>query len=227
MTPTLIDYLHALYQPGTPGESLVYVEKSSIRRFGVPANLDAYARHIEALDAKHDVCLTVNAVDGKSVRNRGKYARAIECETRAVVALVADVKAAGVEGHNYPPQARILQALHDMPLRVSLIAASGRPDGALQVYWLLLAPFLIESEEDRKCIKRTSKQWQRLLKAKLCPFELDSTFDLVRVLRPIGTTNKQERTPVSALVFQPDRRYRIEEIERYLPATQILEGSTQ
>ena len=91
-------------------------------------------------------------------------------------------------------------------MRTSIIVISGRPDGGLHVYWLLLTPFLIQTEGDRERIKRVSREWQRLLKSKLAPFELDSTFDLVRVLRPIGTTNKKYGSTVSALVFQPDRR---------------------
>ena len=215
--PTLLDYLRALYPPGTPGDLLAYVKEPFIRRFGVAANLDAYARQIEAIDAQHDAYVTINTLDGKSIRGRGTHTRGMESEVVAVVALVADVDAAGKDGHNYPPQARILQALEEMPLRTSIIVISGRPDGGLHVYWLLLTPFLIRSDEDRKRIKRVSEQWQRLLKAKLAPYELDSTFDLVRVLRPIGTTNKKYGSTVSAMVFQPDRRYRIEEFEAHLP----------
>ena len=56
-----------------------------------------------------------------------------------------------------------------------------------------------------------------MLKAKLAPHELDSTFDLVRVLRPIGTTNKKYGSTVSALVFQPDRRFNLQDLEGHLP----------
>ena len=134
-----------------------------------------------------------------------------------MVALVADVDAAGKEGHDYPPQTRILQALENMPLRTSIIVVSGRPDGGLHVYWLLLTPFLIRTDEDRKRIKHVSEQWQRLLKAKLAPYELDCTFDLVRVLRPIGTTNKKYGSTVSALVFQPDRRSNLKTLRPTCP----------
>jgi hypothetical protein len=215
--PTLLDYLRALYSSGTPGDLLAYVKEPFFRRFGVAPNLDAYARHIEALDANYDVYLTVNTLDGMSIRSRGAKTRGLESEVVAVVAFVADVDAVGKEGHDYPPQSFILHALEDMPLRTSIIVISGRPDGGLHVYWLLLTPFLIRTDEDRKRIKRISEQWQHLLKAKLAPYELDSTFDLVRVLRPIGTVNKKYGTLVSAMVFQPDRRYRIEEFEQHLP----------
>ena len=159
MSPTLRDHLDALYPPGTPGELLAYVKQPFTRRFGVPANLDAFGRQIEALDAKHDVYLTVNTLDGKSIRSRGTHTRGTEDEVKAVVALVADVDAAGKDGHNYPPQTRILQALESMPLRTSIIVVSGRPDGGLHVYWLLLDPFIIADgrrpREDQTSFART------------------------------------------------------------------------
>jgi hypothetical protein len=216
--PTIRDYLRALYSAVTTGELLAYSKEPFNRRFGVPTNLDAYARQIEQMDrAGLDVYQTVNPLDGQAIRRRGTHTRGTEEEVKAVVAIVADVDAAGKEGHDYPPQARILQALQEMPLRTSIIVVSGRPDGGLHVYWLLLTPFVIRTDEDRERIKRISREWQRLLKSKLAPYELDSTFDLVRVLRPIDTTNKKYGSTVSALLFEPHRRYRVEEFEAHLP----------
>jgi hypothetical protein len=218
MNPTLRDYLDALYPPGTPGELLAYSKKPFTRRFGVPANLGAYARQIEQMDrAGLDVYQTINALDGQAIRGRGLYARGLETEVVAVVALVADVDAAGKPGHNYPTQTAIVDALADMPLQPSVIVVSGRHEGGLHPYWLLNLPFAIGSDEDRTRIKWVSEQWQRLLRGKLAPFELDSTYDLVRVLRPIGSLNKKYVSKVSALVFQPNRRFNVEDFERYLP----------
>jgi hypothetical protein len=164
------------------------------------------ARQIQNLDAQGlDVYLTVNPLDGRAIRQRGRSTRGTENEVVAVVALVADVDAAGKEGHNYPPQARILQALADMPLPTSIVVVSGRQDGGLHTYWLFREPFVIENDDDRRRIKNLSQCWQRLLKTKLEPYDLDSTFDLVRVLRPIGTTNHKYGSTVSALVFEPGR----------------------
>ena len=129
---------------------LAYVKKPFLRRFGVPADLDAYARHIEALDAKHDVYVTVNTLDGQSIRHRGTHTRGSEEEVKAVVAFVADVDAAGKDGHKYPPQTLIIDALASMPLTASIIVVSGRPDGGLHVYWLLLTPFLVRNDEDQR-----------------------------------------------------------------------------
>jgi hypothetical protein len=215
---TLPQYLAALYPAGTPGDLLAYSKDPFARRFGIAANLDAFARQILALDGQGgDVYLTVNTLDGNAIRRRGSHTRGTEGEVVAVVALVADVDAEK-PGHSYPPQARILQSLDDMPLAPSMIVVSGKADGGLHPYWLLRDPFVIQNDADRTRIKSISERWQRLLKAKLAPFDLDSTFDLVRVLRPIGTTNHKYGTTVSAMLFEPGRRYRVEDFEQHLPA---------
>ncbi|MGA2259625.1 MAG: hypothetical protein ABSG53_33530, partial [Thermoguttaceae bacterium] len=195
---TLHDYLDALYPPGTPGELLAYVKKPFNRRFGVPANLDAYAQQIVQLDAEHDVYLTINTLDGDSIRGRGRYTRGEEGEVVAVVALVADVDAAPKDGHNYPPQSFILDTLASMPLLPTMVVRSGRADGGLHLYWVFDEPLVIHDDDQRRKVKASSKGWQSLLKTKLAPYDLDSTFDLVRVLRPVGTTNKKYGTVVEA-----------------------------
>ena len=131
--------------------------------------------------------------------------------------LVADIDAAGKAGHNYPTQPFILNALAALPLAPSIIVVSGKANGGLHVYWLLATPFVIRIDEDRSRIKGISERWQRLLKAKLAPYDLDSTFDLVRVLRPVGTHNHKYGSVVQVLAFHPERRYSVEDIEAHLP----------
>jgi hypothetical protein len=217
---TTLDYLQALYPSGTPGELLAYCKKPFIRRFGTPGGLERFASEIRKLDAvpRHDMYQTINTLDGDSIRTRGQHGRGKELEVIAVPALVADVDAAPKDGHNYPPQLVILDTLAAMPLTASMVVVSGRRDGGLHVYWFFNKPFVIGRDADRKRIKAVSKGGQGLLKAKLKPYDLDSTFDLVRVLRPIGTTNKKYGTVVQALTFEPNRRYTMADFEWCLPA---------
>jgi hypothetical protein len=218
MKVTLEQYLAALYPPDTPGDVLAYVKKPFVRRITTAANLCGLAGLIRHLDAKgFDVYLTVNTLNGTSIRRRGRATRGTEQEVVSVVAMVADIDAAGKAGHNYPPQPYILDTLAAMPLAPSIVISSGKADGGIHSYWLLNTPFIIHSDEDRGHIKNTSTRWQRLLEAKLAPYDLDSTFDLVRVLRPVGTVNKKYGTTVSCLQFHPERRYSVEEIEAHLP----------
>jgi hypothetical protein len=215
---TLEQYLASLYPPGTPGELLAYVKEPFCRRFGRASNLGWFANEIRRLDGQGlDVYLTVNTLDGRAIRRRGQKTRGTESEVTAVVGLVADIDAAGKSGHDYPPQGRILQALHEMPLVPSIIVRSGRADGGLHVYWLLADPFIVRNDGDRQRIKSISERWQGLLKSKLQPYDLDSTFDLVRVLRPVGTVNHKYNVTVEALDFHPERRYSVEKIEGHLP----------
>ncbi|MEI8375064.1 MAG: AAA family ATPase [Planctomycetota bacterium] len=214
--PTLLDHLHALYPAGTPGECLAYVKSESIRQFGSPDNLEDFARQIEELDAKHDVYLTTNTLDGDSVRSRGEYTRGTEAELAAVVAIVFDVDAKKPK-HNYPTQRQIIDALADMPLAPSIIVVSGKANAGLHPYWLFDKPFIIGSDEDFQRVKNISKRWHALLKEKLAPYDLDSTFSLEHVFRPIGTKNKKYGSTVSALVFEPHRRNSLEDFEHHLP----------
>jgi len=210
-------YLDALYPAGTPGELLAYVKRPFLRRFGQAGDLPRFARRIRQLDAAGlDVYLTVNTLDGQSIRSRGRWTRGEEREVVAVVGLVADADAEK-PGHSYPPQSRILQAVEDMPLRPTMVVLSGKADGGLHLYWLFPSPFVVPEDADRAWIKAMSVGWQRLLKSKLAPYDLDSTFDLVRVLRPVGTTNHKYGVEVRCLIFDPDRRHRPEDFVVHLP----------
>ena len=101
------------------------------------------------LDKSNDVYLTINTLDGKAIETRSPYARGLESEVVAVTAIVADIDAAGKDGHRYPPQSVILDTLADMPLLPSIVVVSGRADGGIHAYWLLDDPVVIRSDEDR------------------------------------------------------------------------------
>jgi len=216
MTLTLDEYLRTLYPAGTPGELLAYVKRPFVRRFGKASDLGRFAHRIRQLDAAGlDVYLTVNTLNGQSIRSRGRWTRGEEREVVAVVGLVADVDAEK-PGHNYPPQSRILRAVEDMPLRPTMVVVSGKADGGLHLYWLFPSPFVVQGDADRAWIKAMSVGWQRLLKGKLAPYDLDSTFDLVRVLRAVGTINHKYGLEVQCLTFDPDRRHRPEDFVVHL-----------
>jgi len=216
MTITTLDHLSVLYPASTPGALLAYVKEPFTRLLGYASGLPSFAKAIAHLDTEHDVYLTVNSLDGRSIQARSPFARGAESEVISVVAFVADVDAEKL-GHSYPPQSFILDALAEMPLPPSIIAISGRSDGGVHAYWLMDSPVVIRDDAHRTKVKSVSRRWQTLLKSELVPYDLDATYDLVRVLRPIGTTNKKYGAVVSALSFAPDRRYTLEDFERHLP----------
>ena len=193
----ILRHLQALYPPGTPGELLAYVKTPFKRIFGRPDDLESFADQIVALDqAGYDTYLTINTLDGAAVRGRGLRARGCEAEVVAVVAIVADIDAAPKPGHDYPTQLEIHKALLEMPRYPSIVVVSGRKNGGLHVYWLLDKPYLIRDQADRHRLKNISRRLQELLRSKLDGREMDSTYDLVRVLRPIGSTNYKYGTVV-------------------------------
>jgi hypothetical protein len=193
----ILRHLQALYPPGTPGELLAYVKKPFKRIFGHPDDLESFADQIVGLDqAGCDTYLTINTLDGAAVRGRGPRARGCEAEVVSVAAIVADIDAGPKPGHDYPTQLEIHKALLEMPRYPSMVVASGRKNGGLHVYWLLDKPYLIRDQADRHRLKNISRRMQELLRSKLDGREMDSTYDLVRVLRPIGSTNHKYGTVV-------------------------------
>ena len=217
-SPGPLDYLTALYRPSTPGALLAYAKLPTFTRLiGYPSGLHKFAERMLELDKAHDVYLTVNTLDSKAIQARGEFARGLETEVAAVVALVADVDAEKPK-HNYPPQSRNPEhaGRHAVPAK----RHRGQRPRRRRLASLLVACRAVHHPHrgDRDRIKRVSKEWQRLLKSKLAPYELDSTFDLVRVLRPIGTTNKKYGSTVSALVFRArPPLYRVKTSSGHLP----------
>ena len=77
----LREFLEILYPPVTRGELLAYVKRPFQRRFGTANNIERFEQKIRKLDAAgFDVYLTVNTLDGPSVRARGSMTRGTEEE---------------------------------------------------------------------------------------------------------------------------------------------------
>ena len=164
-----------------------------------------------------DIYFSVNLIRPESkAAIRQRRGRAKELDVSAVVALVADIDASK-PGRNYPPQQKILSALQAMPLLPSIVNISGKADGGLHAYWLLHEPHATASADARDFVKVRSKAWQDLLRTKLGGYGLDSTHDLSRVLRPAGTTNHKYGSLVQPLIFEPNRRYALDDFEQFIP----------
>lgn len=73
-----------------------------------------------------------------------------------------------------------------MTLPPTLILHSG---GGFQAWWLFVEPWVFGSDEERERAAALVKRWQSLLRIRAAEkkWELDSTHDLARVLRPTGT----------------------------------------
>jgi hypothetical protein len=148
---------------------------------------------------------------------RQRCGRGRESELQSVVALVAEIDTAGSShaGADYPPHTAALEALQRMPLRPSIVNLSGPAGGGLHVYWALQTPVPVVGDRVRAKVKALSKDWQERLRAELSPYRLDSTFDLVRVLRIAGCANHKYENAVTRPLLVNDQRYDLCDFARY------------
>jgi hypothetical protein len=220
-TSLVFQHYRAVYgRAADEDDGLVCLYNGKNSWFCVPRDTETLVRWTEGFDglpSGPDFYHLVNLLDPAAVRGiRERHGRGKESEIRSVVALVADVDA-GKLGRNYPSQELAINALLSMPLKPSIVNLSGRADGGLHAFWLFPAPFRIEGPESLARVKSVSQRWQALLRGKLRPYDLDSTYDQARVLRPAGTTNHKYGTLVRPIIFEPDRRYALGEFESALP----------
>jgi hypothetical protein len=171
----------------------------------------------------------VNLISESAIAQiRERRGRGRERELQSVVAFICDIdtstgthKSAG-----YPTQAGAIHALEKMPLAPSIVNLSGPNDGGLHVYWLLDKPVDISQPEARCFVKVVSQGWQAKLRAILEPAKLDSTFDLVRVLRIAGCLNHKYGVATRPITLRADRRYQLSDIARHVePAKPRLQPS--
>ena len=106
---------------------------------------------------------------------------------------------------NLPPNCEAaLELIEAMPVPPTVIIHSGH---GLQPYWLFSTPWMFAGATERDQAKDLSYSWNaRLIQlAKERGWQMDSVFDLARVLRVPGTLNlKPDCPPVSVRVLQWD-----------------------
>ena len=85
--------------------------------------------------------------------------------------------------------------LAELPFDPTWVVGTG---GGTHIYWLFREPWVLESEEERDRAAAAIRGWQTLAidAAANMGFTVDSTHDLCRVLRPVGTTNTKYNNPV-------------------------------
>jgi hypothetical protein len=103
-----------------------------------------------------------------------------------------------------------------MPLSPSIVNLSGSDDGGFHVYWLLDAPVQVTEPPTRDRLRAISKGWQAKLRSMLHPHRLDSTFDLVRVLRISGCINHKYASAVTRPILFEECRYGPEEFAKHV-----------
>ena len=222
---TLIDrelvsqHLRAVYGRARDGDGqiVIYSKCPFAVAFFAPEALDSAAAYACDRSEICDVYHLVNLISPQATSDiRRRMGRGREAELRSVVALACDMDAvtADQKQHQYPTQATAMEALAAMPLAPSIVNLSGRDDGGFHVYWLLDRPMHVADAATRQTVRAISRAWQAKLKSIIHPYRLDSTFDLVRVLRIAGCLNHKYESAVTRPILIEDRRYGLEDFAK-------------
>lgn len=214
------DHLRFLYGQTQAADGLlvIYTKDPHEVDFFCVDEIEQAVEHALRVSQTRDVYHLVNLISAASVESiRSRHGRGRESELEAVVAIVCELDT-NVGSHretDYPTQEKALEALSEMPLRPSLVNLSGRIDGGLHVYWRLKRPVCVVNSKTRARVKAISKAWQEMLRARVEPYRLDSTHDLVRVLRVGGCRNHKYEEAVTRPIVVEDRRYELEDFARF------------
>ncbi len=153
-----------------------------------------------AADLYYGVCLQDHALALAERRKRNNdesatldYARGYAATVGVMPGLWLDLDIAG-PGHEKrglpTSQADADRILGCVPFDPTWMVETG---GGTHVYWLFREPWVLESDEERARAAAIIKGWQRHIidSALELGFTVDSTHDLARVLRPVGTVNSK------------------------------------
>lgn len=165
------------------------------------------------------------AADVDEMGRNAPYKRARNDTVSGLFALCVDIDIAGGvhTSKPYPPTVddarRIWEAV---PLAPTVLVHSGN---GLQVWWAFAEPWLIEDGDDpavvRDAMYDLARQWSATLRYhahRLGGWQIDSTFDLARVMRVPGTLNVRGEhvTRARILEIDPDARHEIDDFRNAL-----------
>lgn len=160
------------------------------------------------------------------------YGESLRCPSEDVVGLVglwADIDVQGPvhkKQHLPPTFEAAVDLCNEMPHAPSLVINSGH---GIQAWWLFDTVWNLRSQGERERAKRLSRSWSAHLKglAKSHGWEVDSVYDLARILRIPGTLNhKEPENLVEVRVLSDSKaQYTVDELERDTPVAATTERS--
>lgn len=133
-----------------------------------------------------------------------------------------DLKGGVHAAENLPTYDDVQSILETFPLEPSIINHSG---GGLHVYYLFDEPAQLLSKQNIQSAERMLSRFQNVFirLARVKNLHIDNTADLARVLRVAGTYNlKSEPKPVKTSLFEPDRRYSINDLYHAITSIEAL-----
>jgi len=157
-------------------------------------------------------------------KDGGLYKRAKKENVTCLYGLWGDIDYKCEDAHaksNLPPTENdALELVYSMPVEPTMVIHSGH---GIQAWWLFKTPYKIYSQPERAKAEALSHAWNMLLKQKAGErlWDVDSVYDIARVLRVGGTLNyknKKDIRPVN-IMSRSGKRYDIDNLRAELKST--------
>lgn len=212
------EFLEALYGDEAPGHIVLWTRQDKKTRWYDAKNLKTIATAAKNLAKNNDVYFGISIQDKNTVmarkgESRGYADTALACPG---VWLDLDIQGEAHKSNKLPPSLEAaLQLIDGFSLKPSILVHSGH---GVQAWWLYKELWVFESPEEQKEAQDLVYRFQMTMKAKAEKYkwEIDSTFDLARVLRLPGTFNRKLEPEPVRVIQENDNRYNPYDFEDYL-----------
>lgn len=213
----IVSFLMALYGPDAPGWLTISTFDSQPTQWFPAHQLDQVATYCQATARRFNVYFGLGLRQEQLADGRG--------ESPDVLGIPGfwmeiDLRHPVHRKRNLPETIDEVLALvqEALPLKPSVIIFSGY---GIHVYWLFRELWLFEDDSERQAAYHLLHRLQATIQgmARLHTWDIDSTFDLARVLRIPGTYNRKipdEPKLVTILEAHDDRRYNPYDFAEYL-----------
>jgi putative DNA primase/helicase len=204
---------------------VLWTRQDKKSRWFEAANTAAITKAANEMAGSMDVYFGVSLQDKKTAisRNAGTRGFADTALAAPGLWLDLDIQGAAHKSDKLPPNLdQALRLIEDFPLKPSILVHSGH---GLQAWWLFKELWVFDTTEEQKEAQDLVYRFQATMKAhaEKKGWEIDSTFDLSRVLRLPGTFNRK-LTPEPVKVIQENaNRYNPFDFEEYLIDVKYLQ----
>lgn len=206
-------WLHALYDPVETGWINLWAKKPRAHTWWHPVDkLDELGDDAQRLGERTDIWFGV----GVRANQLGDGQRGGDQDVTHITALWLDIDVTDPDHHKtthtLPPDPEAAAALaHELGPAPSALISTG---GGLHAWWFLDEP--LDTAAAAPLLTRWGYTWEALADAH--GWHLDNVSDLARIMRVPGTLNHKSdpARPVTATLFQPDRRYGAGDLDELL-----------
>ncbi len=222
-----LEFLIALYGAEAQGHIVLWTRQDKKPRWYDAKALEIVAKEAKKLARGQDVYFGISTQDqpaatARKAGTRGYADTALACPG---VWLDVDVRGDAHKSSKLPGTLQeALQLVAEFPLQPSILVHSGH---GVQAWWLYKELWVFDSPEEREEAQDLVYRFQATMqvKAEKHGWEVDSTFDLARVLRLPGTFNRKLAPRPVKVIKKNDTRYNPADFEDYLIDVNYLPSS--